>query len=233
MEPLADLKPIEDKTRRGQIVHQMRELIVGGRVLPGERLTETDLASRLGVSRAPLREAIRELVDTGLVVSIPYKGLFVRSITSKDLEELYSLRTNLEQLAFRECWAKRDRVACDDLRARNTRLSEIITEGKAPLLAVVLELELHSWCYELAGHNLLLQSWERMKPNLQFYFTLHQKAHDRKGPLREAHDLYVNLACGDDLDAMLAHLEDHMRQGLGVTSSFIETSPVPAESSVR
>lgn len=233
MEALASLKPVEDKTRRGQIVRQMREFIVAGGVLPGERLTETDLAMRLGVSRAPLREAVRELVDTGLVVSIPYKGLFVRSITSKDLEEIYSLRTTLEQLAFRECWDNRDKAACDDLRGRNARLSQVITEGKAPLRAVELELELHSWCYELAGHRLLLQSWERMKPNLQFYFSLHQKAHDRKGPLREAHDLYVDLACGDDLDAMLSHLEDHMRQGLGVTSSFIETATKVTAPSVR
>lgn len=225
METLANLKPIEDQTRRGQIVLQIREIIVSGRVKPGERLTETDLATRLGVSRGPLREAIRELVDTGLVVSIPYKGLFVRSTTAKDLKELYSLRTTLECLAFRECWSKRNPVACDDLRGRNALLTKVITEGTDPLLAIELELKLHSWCYEMAGHNLLLKSWERMKPNLQFYFTLHQNAHERKGPLREAHDVYVNLACGDNLDEMLAHLEDHMRQGLGVTSSFIETIP--------
>ncbi len=222
MESLADLKPVEDQTRRGQIVRQVRELIVSGQVAPGERLTETDLATRLGVSRAPLREAIRELVDGGLVVSIPYKGLFVRSITRRDLEELYSLRTALEQLAFRECWDKRDAAACDDLRQRNTELTRVIGEGTAPLLAIELELKLHSWCYELAGHTLLEQSWVRMKSNLQFYFTLHQKAHNRKGPLREAHDIYVECACGADLNAMLEHLEDHMRQGLETTISFLD-----------
>jgi DNA-binding GntR family transcriptional regulator len=207
MEPLADLKPIDDQTRRGQIVRRLRELIVGGQVSPGARLTETDLATRLGVSRAPLREAIRELVDSGLVVSIPYKGLFVRSITRRDLEELYSLRTALEQLAFREAWGKRDAAACDDLKSRNTELTRVITEGTEPRRAIELELTLHSWCYELAGHSLLQQT--------------HQKAHGRKGPLREAHDLYVACACGDDLDAMLRHLEDHMRQGLETTKSFL------------
>jgi DNA-binding GntR family transcriptional regulator len=221
MEPLADLKPIDDQTRRGQIVRRLRELIVGGQVSPGARLTETDLATRLGVSRAPLREAIRELVDSGLVVSIPYKGLFVRSITRRDLEELYSLRTALEQLAFREAWGKRDAAACDDLKSRNTELTRVITEGTEPRRAIELELTLHSWCYELAGHSLLQQTWARMKSNLQFYFMLHQKAHGRKGPLREAHDLYVACACGDDLDAMLRHLEDHMRQGLETTKSFL------------
>ncbi len=55
METLASLKPIQHQTRRDQIVHQMCELIFNGRVVPGERLIETDLATRLGVSRAPLR----------------------------------------------------------------------------------------------------------------------------------------------------------------------------------
>ncbi len=221
MEALSRLKPIEDRTRRGQIVRRLRELIAGGHVVPGERLTETDLAARLGVSRAPLREAIRELVDSGLVVSLPYKGLFVRGVTRRDLEELYSLRTTLEQLAFRECWNRRTPAACADLRQRNAELSGAIAAGTDPGRAIELELALHSWCYELAEHGLLLRTWERIKPNLQFYFTLHQRAHGRQGPLREAHDVYVERACGNDLDAILRHLEEHMRQGLVTTLGFL------------
>ena len=86
-----------------------------------------------------------------------------------------------------------------------------------------MELHLHSWCYEVSGHSLLAKSWERLKPNLQFYFALHRQAHNRTGPLREAHDVYIERACGDDLDAMLSHLETHMRQGLEKTLSFIDS----------
>lgn len=221
MTDLAALKPIEDRTRRGQIAARLRELIVSGDLAPGTRLTEQGLAGRLGVSRAPLREAIRELVERGLLVSEPYKGLFVRSVTRADLEELYSLRTALEQFAFREAWPKRTPEALADLQRRNARLDAAIAAGDQPDRAIDLEMELHSWCYELSGHRLLLESWQRIRPNLQFYFVLHQRAHGRAGPLREAHDLYVSLACGDDLEAMLAHLEGHMRQGLERTLSFI------------
>lgn len=222
MNQLASLKPVDGHTRRGQIVRQLRDFIVSGQLSPGDRLTEADLASRLGVSRAPLREAIRELVDGGLVVSEPYKGLFVRSVTRRDLEELYSLRTALEQFAFRQAWEKRTEAAREDLANRNAELAKVVTVGQDPGLAIELELHLHNWCYELAGHSLLQKSWQKMLPNLQFYFTLHQKAHKRAGPLREAHDVYVELACGDDLEAMLRHLEDHMRQGLETTTSFID-----------
>lgn len=221
MTALQALQPLGDRTRRGQIVAAIRKLIVTGQVTPGERLTETDLADQLGVSRAPLREAIRELVENGLLVAEPYKGLFVRSFTRKDLEELYSLRTALEQFAFREAWPKRTEARKTDLRDRDRKLDAAIAIGDDPALAIEAELFLHSWCYEVSGHSLLQQAWTRIRPNLQFYFTLHQRAHNRPHPLREAHDLYVSLACGDDLDAMLSHLEDHMRQGLAKVMQFI------------
>ncbi len=221
MATISKLKPLEDQTRRGQIVRKLRDLIIGAEIEPGTRLTEIDLANSLGVSRAPLREAIRELVDTGLLQSVPYKGLFVRTITRRDIEELYSLRTALEQFAFRQAWEKRSKDNCDDLRERNKKLIAAV-EAKDSLAAIELELGLHSWCYELSGHSLLQSDWERMKQNLQFYFTLHQKAHGRAGPLRESHDIYVACACGDDLKAMLDHLETHMQQGLIKTLDFVE-----------
>lgn len=221
MSALAELKPIVDETRRGQIVRKLRAMIVSGNVEPGERLTEVSLANRLGVSRAPLREAIRELVESGLVESIPYKGLFVRKVTRADLRELYSLRTRLEQFAFEECWNKRTPCAIDDLMARHEALVEEVEKDQNPDKAIELELVLHSWCYELSEHMLLQKLWEQMKPNLQFYFTLHQRAHNRPGPLREAHDIYIRCAVGDSLSDMQAHLEQHMRQGLETTIADI------------
>jgi|TARA_B110000211_G_C13883316_1_gene466121 DNA-binding GntR family transcriptional regulator len=218
---LAKLEPIVNETRRGQIVRHLRTLIVNGSVAPGERLTEVKLAKQLGVSRAPLREAICELVDSGLVVSVPYKGLFVRKVTQRDLEELYSLRTTLEQFAFRQCWDNRSLEAKEEIYSRHDALKTVIARGGDPETAIELELYLHSWCYELSDHVLLQKAWQQIKPNLQFYFTLHQKAHNRTGPMRDAHDLYVACATGDDLNAMTNHLTDHMRQGLKQTLAVV------------
>ncbi|QHQ36907.1 GntR family transcriptional regulator [Algicella marina] len=216
------MQPVGDATRRRQTADQLTELIVTGELAAGTKLTETGLASALQISRGPLREAIRELVEAGLLVSQPYKGLFVRSASPRDLQEIYSLRTTLEQFAFKECWAKRTPAALDDLRGRELSLRQAVDDGIAPTAAIARELHLHSWCYELSGHALLLQSWERMKSNLHFYFSLHQQAHGRRGPRREAHDKYIELACGDDLQAMLSHLEEHMQQGLKTTLTFAE-----------
>ena len=211
------LQPVEDLTIRGQVLAKLKDYIVSGELKPDHRLTEQELASSLQVSRGPLREAIRELVEIGLIVSIPYKGIFVRSITRKDLAELYSLRTLLERFAFQQCWDKRNAHALRDLQARNNALIRTVDEGSDAILAIEQELILHSWCYELSDHALLLKTWERVKPNLKFYFSLHQHAHSRRGPFRQSHDVYVNLACGQELQAMLDHLQEHMRQGLEIT----------------
>lgn len=222
---LSTLEPLAAGTRRGQIVHALRALIAGGKVPPGERLTEVELANRLGVSRAPLREAIRELVESGLLESVPYKGLYVRRVTQKDLEELYSIRTALEQFAFRECWPKRTPECLNDLQRRHRSLVAEVDRGRNPARTIELEIDFHSWCYEISAHAILQKMWDRLKPNIQFYFALHQKAHNRRGPRREAHDIYLECALGDSLDAMLSHLETHMRQGLETTMRDLSFEP--------
>jgi DNA-binding GntR family transcriptional regulator len=218
------LSPLTEDTRRDHIVRSIRALIVSGAVPAGERLTETDLATQLGVSRAPLREAIRALVGSGLVVSQPYRGLFVRGYSHRDLEELYSLRTTLEKMAFREAWGRRTPAALADLDARHDALVAATVAGDDAAEAIELELVLHGWCYGLSGHRLLQEAWARLRPNLQFYFMLHQRAHARPGPRCDAHETYVNLARGADLDAMLDHLDAHMRQGLERTLGCIDAA---------
>ncbi|WP_172961055.1 GntR family transcriptional regulator [Oceaniglobus roseus] len=215
-------EPLGETTVRSRIAQRLTEHIVGGRLSPGQRLTEQQLAASLGVSRGPLREAIRDLVDTGLLTSVPYKGLYVRSMTRRDLEELYSLRTALERFAFERGWDRRTPAALEDLARRAETLRRCIDRGDDGQAAIAHELHLHGWIYEVSGHGLLARTWEGMKPNVHFYFSLHQRAHDRKGPQRQSHDLYVTLASGDDLPAMLAHLSDHMRQGLAVTLAALE-----------
>lgn len=212
-----DLQPLDDGTVRRRVAQLLTDHIVRGDFTPGQRLTEQQLSAALNVSRGPLREAIRELAEIGLLVSVPYKGLYVRSVTRRDLEELYSLRTALESFAFERCWAKRTNAAKADLRDRSDDLKATIDAGRDGARAIEQELYLHSWCFDLSNHSLLRKNWVAMRANVYFYFSLHQRAHNRKGPLRQSHDEYVELACGDSLPLMLAHLKDHMRQGLETT----------------
>ncbi|MES0824367.1 GntR family transcriptional regulator [Ruegeria sp. SCP11] len=207
-------------TLKDRTLERLQKLILTGDLEPGAKLLETQVAAQLDVSRATLREAMVQLSEIGLLVYIPFRGTFLRTLDPIDLDEIYSFRTGLEKMAFQFCWDKRDLVSLADLQMRNNRLCDCISDND-PYGAIMAEMHLHSWCYELSGHTLLLQSWERLKPNLQFYFAMHQKAHGRGGPLQESHDTYIELANGDSLDDMLIHLEDHMRQGLENTMKFL------------
>ncbi len=87
--------------RSETLVDALREAILTGRYAPGARLVQDDLAAAFGVSRIPLREALRRLEGEGLVVISPNRGAIVRPLAPKDVVDLYDLRLALESLAIR------------------------------------------------------------------------------------------------------------------------------------
>ena len=91
---------------RDVVFNTLRQAILRGELKPGERLMEIQLAQRLGVSRTPVREAIRKLELEGLVLMIPRKGAEVAEITIKDLEDVLQVRAALEELAVRDACEK-------------------------------------------------------------------------------------------------------------------------------
>src|SRR3954453_9479146 len=86
---------------RDHIKRQVCDAILNGLFQPGARLVEANIAEQLGVSRAPVREALVSLEREGIVASLPRRGYFVIDFTEKDIEELYSLRRLLEVEALR------------------------------------------------------------------------------------------------------------------------------------
>lgn len=88
---------------RGKVFNQLRNDILNGKYEPGDNLIETRLSEELGVSRTPIREAIRQLELEGLVQSIPNKGAIVKGVSAQDIEDIYTIRMMIEGLAAK--WA--------------------------------------------------------------------------------------------------------------------------------
>lgn len=103
----------EQYSLRGKIYSTMRENILSGKYVAGESLVEKRLAQELNVSRTPIREAIRQLELEGLVESIPNKGVTVKGISQKDMEDIYKIRMVLEGLAAR--WAV-DQITDEEIK---------------------------------------------------------------------------------------------------------------------
>lgn len=105
MEPKFEVTMNEYLPLRDVVFNTLRQAILRGELKPGERLMEIQLANKLGVSRTPIREAIRKLELEGLVLMIPRKGAEVAEITEKNLRDVLEVRGALEELAVR--------LACD------------------------------------------------------------------------------------------------------------------------
>ena len=96
---MAEVKHI--KTIRDQVYQILRDEICAGKYAPGSWLQETELTEYLGVSRSPVREALRRLVADGLLMEIPNKGVFVKEFTARDIDEIFDMRVMLESYAIR------------------------------------------------------------------------------------------------------------------------------------
>lgn len=119
------LKPIRldsYKPLRELVCENIRQAIIDGTFSPGERLMEIQLADEMGVSRTPVREAIRKLELEGFVVMIPRRGTYVADISIKDITEIYEIRITLDELA---AGLAAERITDDELAQLNYYLLEI------------------------------------------------------------------------------------------------------------
>ena len=128
----------------------IREAIVDGRLEPGRRLKEEELARELGISRTPIREALLMLQAEGLVDAIPNRGAMVRVHTSADLEDLYQLRALLEGYAARRAATRISNEQVEALRESCDRFDELDSEKE--LRELVREnMVFHSTILDVAG----------------------------------------------------------------------------------
>jgi DNA-binding GntR family transcriptional regulator len=224
------LERVPRSTLRAHIVERLRAAILGGDIPPGAPLVETALSERFDVSRGPLREALRQLIEEGLIVTKPYSGTHVAALSVEDVREIYSLRTALEIFAFEQIWDRRDERFRLELYRRNAALLATIDAGD-DRASIETELAFHGLVYEVSGHHLLQRTWHGLRGRLQLYWAAHHRAHGRRGPRRDAHDSYIAAALGDSLDAMRLEIVDHMRRGAETTERFLRSlPPVPGKS---
>ena len=127
--PIADA-PLARATLREGAADAMRAAVLSGRLAPGAPVVEVALARALGISRAPLREAIRELLEEGLLVQQrAWGGVTVAPLDATVARELYTLRTTLEIFAFECAWDRRDAAFRAALVHRRDALCSAIDAG--------------------------------------------------------------------------------------------------------
>ena len=122
---------------RDVVFNTLRQAILTGEMEPGERLMEIQLANKLGVSRTPIREAIRKLELEGLVIMIPRKGAEVAHITEKDMRDVLEVRCTLEELAVALACKNVTPERIMDLRAANKVFESAIVSKDVVNLSLI------------------------------------------------------------------------------------------------
>lgn len=141
---------------RDVVFQTLRSAILRGDLKPGERLMELQLASKLGVSRTPIREAIRMLEQEGLAITIPRRGAEVAKMTEKDMGDTLQIRRALEELAVVLVCDKITEEDVVELRAAMKNFEEMTKQDNVVELAKA-DVALHETVYRIADNPKLVQ----------------------------------------------------------------------------
>ncbi|MCL7749511.1 GntR family transcriptional regulator [Halalkalibacter alkaliphilus] len=156
------------KSLRQQVADQIINALSQGLLEPGKRIVEVELAQNLGISRAPIREALSQLEQEGLVKTIPYRGTFVMDLNRKDVWELYTLRATLEEFAMRQVFERNLDETINSLREIHKAMGETV-HSKNKLELAELDSRFHEVLVRAAGHEQLYRSWHPLRYKHVFY----------------------------------------------------------------
>lgn len=197
----------------------LRAAIISGRLVPGDRLKEAELSEQLGISRAPVREALRQLEHEGLVVSLPYRATEVLGISQEEIAEvLVPIRLTLETFAFRRALPL---LSEDDLDALGVLVQTMRQAGAIGDLDALAEADVrfHELVIERSGQQHCLQIWRSIQPRVRAYFRRDAPIHSRADEIADEHEELVEVLRRGDETQLLETLRHHISNFLAPTDS--------------
>ena len=167
-----DFAPTRRRVLTDDVVDQIRHAILSGKIPPGSRLIEEDLAASLQVSRGPVRQAIFRLQQEGLVVHEPHRGATVGQISEDDVAEIYSLRLALERLAIEHAIRKAGDKELDDIELVLKRYRDTPRAAIDRRVVAELDIDFHDAIFRAAGSWRLYRAWETLRSQLMMFLML-------------------------------------------------------------
>lgn len=153
---LGDVPPIARRTLHDEVVDRLRDLIIEGRLAPGTRINEVQVGAMLGVSRTPLREAIKTLAREGLVENVPSRGAVVRRFSERDVAQILEVLKALEQLAARLACQNADDKTIAEIADMHRRMMNLY-KRRQRLEYFKLNQAIHSAIVKASGNEALVE----------------------------------------------------------------------------
>ncbi|HVY79351.1 MAG TPA: GntR family transcriptional regulator [Steroidobacteraceae bacterium] len=226
--PLARPTP---STLKSHIFNGLREAIVSGRYRPGERLNESKIAREFGISRIPVREALMQLQEHGLVMNLERRGMFVTQLGEEDVQRINSLRVVLEAEALKLCRlkiSKQDAARLTDIMERMEAWTE-----RTEMDAAALDLEFHRTLWQAAGNPYLTKTLDSLVTSLFAHKALEYVSADLKRWSLHHHRALLDVALGHSNIEPEAAIIIHLRTAYNEPERFSSfgAAKAPAEES--
>ena len=196
-------------TLRDVVFQTLRQAILREDLAPGERLMEIPLANKLGVSRTPLREAIRMLEQEGLVVMIPRRGAQVAGISEKSLRDVLEVRKSLEKLAVELACERMTEEDMKEMNRAEEAFSAAVHEGDALRIAETDE-QFHDVIYNSTGNTKLVQLLNNLREQMYRYRLEHIKDEKSRLSLLEEHQRVMAALRSRDVELAKKAAGEHI-----------------------
>jgi DNA-binding GntR family transcriptional regulator len=205
---------IRPPQRRGlteQVADSIRQAIFSGSFELGDHLNEADIADRLQVSRGPVREALVQLKQEGIVTMKWHRGAYIMQLSEKDARELSSLRTVLEVFAIREAASATTTSDLDLMSSVLTSMSKAV-DDQSDFDMIQLDAQFHDKLYHAAHHDRLWSAWSSIRS--QVLLSLMVKRHTSNEYYRHKviaeHQQLFDVVSSGDADACERAIREHL-----------------------
>lgn len=200
----------------------LRQAILRGRLKPGERLMEVRLANELGVSRTPVREAIRMLELEGLVIMVPRKGARVAEITEKSLRDVLEVRMALEELAVSLACGRISKEDLEKLGVAAREFEETLKGGDVTALAEA-DVKFHDIIYLATDNQRLIQLLYNLREQMYRYRVEYLKQREAHATLISEHEHLMECLKNHDKEGAVSTIRKHIENQEKTVISAIRT----------
>lgn len=206
---------------RDVVFNTLRQAIIKGDLKPGERLLEIQLADKLGVSRTPVREAIRKLELEGLVTMVPRRGTTVLGITKKHLKDVLEIRSALEELALELACRRVTPEQYEEL-VRLEALLEAKQDSDNAFELSDIDEKFHEQIYQATNNPRLIQLLANLREQMYRYRLEYMKAKDKRPRLIQEHQQIIKALKNKDSKAGRKAIYDHIVNQANAILSTLE-----------
>jgi DNA-binding GntR family transcriptional regulator len=205
------LVPHQKRSLAADVVQRLREAIFRNELSPNEHLREEVLAEMLGVSRGPIREALAELEREGLVIKMSNGRAAVARLSRADLDEVYSLRLALEQVAVRQACQHGDPEVLAQAQTVVDQIGQTVARGITEQEAAKLDIQFHDLIYKASKHRRLYQVWATLRPQVHILLLSRYVAKDDfKQYITAEHQFILNAIISQDEARAVIMITEHL-----------------------